>query len=94
MTAVHKQNVLRLSDGLFLDRVRTAAREAAMLLEWLSIKHGRPELARAHGLLEAAIDALVADPLRRTADLGGPLGTRAFGSALRQELVARLSAPA
>jgi 3-isopropylmalate dehydrogenase len=181
VTAVHKQNVMRLSDGLFLDRVRAVAREfpevaydeqlvdsmaallvrqadrydvivttnmfgdilsdeaaeisgslglagsinasathcmaqaqhgsapdiagqdranpsslllsAAMLLEWLSIRHGRPELARAHSLMEASIAALVTDPQRRTADLGGPLGTRAFGNALHQELVARLSAP-
>jgi 3-isopropylmalate dehydrogenase len=181
VTAVHKQNVMRISDGLFLDRVRAVAREfprvaydeqlvdsmaallvrqadqydvivttnmfgdilsdeaaelsgslglagsinagaahcmaqaqhgsapdiagqdranpsslllsAAMLLEWLSIRHGRPELARAHQVLEASIDALVTDPQRRTADLGGPLGTRAFGDALQQELEARLAAP-
>jgi 3-isopropylmalate dehydrogenase len=175
LTVVHKQNVMRISDGLFLERVRAVAQEfpdvavdeqlvdsmaamlvrdaarydvivttnmfgdilsdeaaelsgslglagsinacathcmaqaqhgsapdiagqdkanpislllsAAMLLEWLAIRHGRAELAQAHGALETAIDALLADPLRRTPDLGGPLGTRAFGAALNQELL-------
>ena len=179
VTAVHKQNVMRISDGLFLDRVRAVAKEfpevaydeqlvdsmaamlvrdaarydvivttnmfgdilsdeaaelsgslglagsinasathcmaqashgsapdiagqdranpaslllsAAMLLEWLSIKHGRREFARAHQALEIAIDALLADPKRRTRDLGGPLGTRAFGEALARELASSLS---
>jgi 3-isopropylmalate dehydrogenase len=60
---------------------------AAMLLEWLAIKHGRVELAQAHRAIETSIDALLADPKRRTADLGGPLGTRAFGLALSEELL-------
>jgi len=55
---------------------------AGMLLEWLSIKHQRPEFARAHRAIEDSIDVLLADPARRTRDLGGPLGTRAFGEAL------------
>ncbi len=55
---------------------------AAMLLDWLSRKHTAPALARAAAAIEAAIDTLLADPARRTADLGGPLGTRAFTEAL------------
>ncbi len=62
---------------------------AAMLLEWLSIKHSRPELARAHQAIESAVDALLADRQLRTADLGGPLGTRAFAQVLCRELAAR-----
>jgi len=174
VTAVHKQNVMRVSDGLFLDRVRAVAKDfpgvvydeqlvdsmaamlvrdaerydvivttnmfgdilsdeaaeisgslglagsinasdthcmaqashgsapdiagqdranpvslllsAAMLLEWLSIRHARAEFAQAHAAIEAGVDALLADPQRRTADLGGPLGTKAFTRELAREL--------
>ncbi len=55
---------------------------AGMLLEWLSIKHRRPEFEAAHAALEQALDTLLADPKRRTGDLGGPLGTKAFGAAV------------
>ncbi len=177
VTAVHKQNVLRVSDGLFLEKVRMVAKEypdvaydeqltdsmaamlvrdaarydvivttnmygdilsdeaselsgslglagsinasdthcmaqaqhgsapdiagqdkanptslvlsAAMLLEWLSIKHGREEFAAAGRAIEAAVDALLKDPARRTGDLGGTLGTNAFTDALCHEIAAR-----
>lgn len=59
---------------------------AAMLLEWLGIRHGRANFLDAHRAVDAAVDALLADPARRTADLGGPLGTRAFTAALCAEL--------
>ncbi|MDA0226170.1 MAG: isocitrate/isopropylmalate dehydrogenase family protein [Proteobacteria bacterium] len=55
---------------------------AAMLLEWLAIKHGRDAFATAHQAIDAAIDALIKDTATRTPDLGGPLGTRAFTDAL------------
>ena len=172
VTSVHKQNVLRISDGLFLERVRAVAGEyrqveydeqlvdsmaamlvrdaarydvivttnmfgdilsdeaaelsgslglagsinagethcmaqaqhgsapdiagkdkanptslvlsAAMLLEWLGIRRDRPEFLRAHRAIDAAVDILLGDPARRTTDLGGPLGTRAFGEALSE----------
>jgi 3-isopropylmalate dehydrogenase len=61
---------------------------AAMMLEWLAIRHGRSEFSAAHRAIEGAIDALLADPARRTRDLGGALGTAAFTDAL----CARLSA--
>ena len=174
VTAVHKQNVMRVSDGLFLDSVRAVAAEfpdvaydeqlvdsmaamlvrdaarydvvvttnmfgdilsdeaaelsgslgiagsinsgdthcmaqaqhgsapdiagrdranpvslilsAGMLLEWLGIRHGREEFTRAHRAVEDAVDVLLADPGRRTADLGGALGTRAFARALAAAL--------
>ncbi len=54
---------------------------ATMLLGWLGDRHRRADLAEAGRLIEAAIDALLADPLQRTADLGGPLGTAAFARA-------------
>jgi len=55
---------------------------AGLLLEWLAIRHRNDAVARAHALVEASVDALLADPARRTRDLGGPLGTRAFADAL------------
>ena len=147
VTAVHKANVLRISDALFLREVRAVAKEfpgiaydeqlvdsmsamlvrdaarydvvvttnmfgdilsdeaselsgslglagkdkanptslilsAAMLLEWLSIRHRSDAFARAHHAIDSAVDALLKDPARRTMDLGGSLGTRAFTDAL------------
>ena len=59
---------------------------AAMLLEWLSIKHGRNAFLDASRDIDRAIDVLLQDPLRRTPDLGGPLGTRAFTEAVCAEI--------
>jgi 3-isopropylmalate dehydrogenase len=61
---------------------------AAMLLEWLSIKHRSDAFARAHKAIEQSLDTLLADPARRTPDLGGSLGTKAFTSALCHEVEA------
>ena len=62
-----------------------------MLLDWLATRHGRPAFAAAAQAIDAAIDALLKDPARRTPDLGGPLGTKAFTEALCEELRARAS---
>src|SRR5262245_15949951 len=51
---------------------------AAMLLAWLGERGGDPRLLRAADLIERALDAVIARPEWRTADLGGPLGTHAF----------------
>jgi 3-isopropylmalate dehydrogenase len=59
---------------------------AAMLLEWLGIRHANDAYLAAHRAIDAALDALIADPARRTADLGGPLGTAAFAGAVCAEL--------
>jgi 3-isopropylmalate dehydrogenase len=59
---------------------------AAMLLEWLGQRHGRDNFRRAGAVIAAAVDAALADPKRRTPDLGGPLGTRAFTAAVVEEL--------
>jgi 3-isopropylmalate dehydrogenase len=176
VTAVHKANVLRLSDGLFLDCVRTVARgspgiqyeerivdamaallvrdassfdvivttnmfgdilsdlaseisgglglapslnvgadhavaqaqhgsapeiagedranpsaligSSAMLLAWLGEKRGDPRLGSAAARIETALDRVLEEPEGRTADLGGPSGTRAFGARVA-EAVAR-----
>jgi 3-isopropylmalate dehydrogenase len=52
---------------------------AAMLLQWMGF-------AEAHDAIDAAIDRLLKDPARRTKDLGGTLGTKAFTQALCREL--------
>lgn len=55
---------------------------AGMLLGWLARKHRRENFATAERVIESAVDALIKDPARRTRDLGGPLGTKAFTAAL------------
>jgi len=59
---------------------------AAMLLEWLGEKHGRPAYAKAAEAITAAVDATLADPATRTADLGGKLGTKAFAQAVAAKI--------
>jgi isocitrate/isopropylmalate dehydrogenase len=51
---------------------------AAMLLRWMAERRRDARLATAADSIEAAIDETLAEPSQRTADLGGPLGTRAF----------------
>ena len=55
---------------------------STMLLEWLAVKHQRPEFDVAAKAIEAAIDAALQSPETRTVDLGGKLGTRAFTAKL------------
>jgi isocitrate/isopropylmalate dehydrogenase len=65
---------------------------AAMLLSWLGERRGDEQLTRAATAIDAALESAIADPQSRTADLGGPLGTKAFGervSAQLRELSAR-----
>jgi len=52
---------------------------AAMLLGWLGEQRGDARLAKAAAAIEAALDTVIARPESRTPDLGGPLGTKAFG---------------
>ncbi len=59
---------------------------AAMLLEWLGTRRQRNDLVAAARAIEAAVDARLADPDTRTADVGGSLGTRAFGAAVIGQL--------
>lgn len=63
---------------------------AAMLLEWLAGRRGRPTLRRAAETIDAAIDELVKSPETRTGDLGGELGTKAFTDRLCAEIERRL----
>ncbi|MEO1492157.1 MAG: isocitrate/isopropylmalate family dehydrogenase [Pseudomonadota bacterium] len=58
----------------------------AMLLDWLAGRHGRADLAEAATAIRTATDAVLARPESRTADLGGPLGTAAFGAGVAAAL--------
>lgn len=58
----------------------------AMLLEWLGQRHSRPELLEAAKRIDGAIDTQLADETGRTTDLGGPLGTDAFGEVVAQQI--------
>lgn len=51
----------------------------AMLLTWLGEKHGRDDLHKAAQAIDAAVDSALGSNETRTADLGGILGTKAFG---------------
>lgn len=67
---------------------------AAMLLDWLATRHGRPELERAARAIEESTEALLADPRTRTRDLDGGLGTQAFAAALAARISSGRSSPA
>ncbi|ATG73770.1 3-isopropylmalate dehydrogenase [Zobellella denitrificans] len=56
----------------------------AMLLDWMGEHHGKPALSEAARVMEQAVDRVLEDPARRTADLGGRLGCRAFGEAVAE----------
>lgn len=60
----------------------------AMLVDWLGARHGRDDLTAAARTVTAALDGVLADPATRTADLGGTLGTAAFGAAVTQAALA------
>jgi 3-isopropylmalate dehydrogenase len=59
---------------------------AAMMLNWLGEHRKLPSLEAAGRAIEAAVDRVLADPACRTRDLGGSLGTRAFGERVAQAL--------
>jgi isocitrate/isopropylmalate dehydrogenase len=60
---------------------------AAMLLAWLGERRGEAKLVKAAAAIDAALDATITDPATRTPDLGGPLGTDAFGKKVASNLV-------
>jgi 3-isopropylmalate dehydrogenase len=60
---------------------------AAMLLDWLGEKRQAQRCAQAGRAIHEAVDRVLADPAKRTADLGGTVGTQAFAS----EVVAALT---
>ena len=59
---------------------------AALLLDWLARKHGKEPLAKGARIIERAVDEVLKDPGRRTSDLGGRLGTKAFTAAIGEQI--------
>jgi 3-isopropylmalate dehydrogenase len=53
---------------------------AAMLLGWLGERRGDDRFTRAAASIDDALERAITNPQWRTADLGGPLGTKAFGA--------------
>ena len=66
------------------DRANPAAmlHSVAMLLEHLGAERQENALVEAAACLVATVDAMLTEPPTRTPDLGGELGTRAFGEAV------------
>ncbi len=60
---------------------------AAMLINWLGNRHDIASFNEAAAKIEATIDLLLQNPAKRTADLGGPIGTQAFAAAVAEALV-------
>jgi isocitrate/isopropylmalate dehydrogenase len=59
---------------------------AAMLLAWLGERRDDERLVKASVGIERALDAVIAVPAWRTGDMGGPLGTKAFGEKVAASL--------
>jgi 3-isopropylmalate dehydrogenase len=55
---------------------------AAMLLDWRGRRDGDTHLAEAAAAIEGAIDQVLGSTATRTRDIGGELGTAAFGAAV------------
>lgn len=54
----------------------------AMLLDWIGAKRQNAAFADAGRAVHAAVEAVLANPQSRTADIGGSMGTQAFGQAV------------
>ncbi|MFC1876012.1 hypothetical protein ACFL2E_01860 [Thermodesulfobacteriota bacterium] len=49
-------------------------------------RYEKPAFSDAAAAIDAAVDRALADSRKRTADLGGPLGTQAFAGVVVEEL--------
>ncbi len=61
---------------------------AAMMLSWLGEQRGIQKLMEAGQAIEAAVDAVIDDPAKRTRDLGGTVNCDAFGKMVANEVAA------
>jgi len=59
---------------------------AAMLLDWMGEHRGSASCRDAGRAIDRAVDAALASPRTRTADLGGALGTQAFAAEVARHL--------
>ena len=66
--------------GKYIANPASLIGSAAMLLAWLGERRGDDKLVRAGAAIEAALDRVIAEPSGRTPDMGGKLGTDAFGA--------------
>jgi isocitrate/isopropylmalate dehydrogenase len=64
---------------------------AAMLLAWLGDRRKDDKLRCAAAAIESALDRVIASPDGRTADMGGQLGTDAFGKRVAKEVAGGVS---
>jgi 3-isopropylmalate dehydrogenase len=64
---------------------------AAMLLAWLGDRRSDRGLTAAAAAIEAALDRAIERPEWRTRDLGGTLGTQAFGERVAELVAASVS---
>ncbi len=62
---------------------------AAMLLAWLGERRKADTLVRAAAAIEAALDRVIAVPKTRPPDMGGTLGTDAFGAKVAEAVQAK-----
>jgi 3-isopropylmalate dehydrogenase len=62
---------------------------AAMLLDWMGRRQDDAKLTQAAVVIAQALDAAIADPATRTADLGGTCGTKTFGEAVAKQVERR-----
>ena len=58
----------------------------AMLLQWIGETRGLPKFEAAYHAIDRGIDAVLADPASRTADLGGKTGTQKFGALVAEAI--------
>lgn len=58
-----------------------------MLLQWLARRQGSQRLSEAASTFESAVERVLAEPSLRTADIGGTIGTTAFGEAVLKAIL-------
>jgi 3-isopropylmalate dehydrogenase len=57
-----------------------------MLLEWLGHKNNEPSAITAAGLIEVAMEVVIAEQKHLTVDLGGSAGTTQMGDAVAEAI--------
>lgn len=58
----------------------------AMLISWIGEKKKNDAFVKAGAAMDKAVDAVLMDPQKRTSDLGGKVGTDAFGKFVAAEI--------
>ena len=73
-------------DDVLVSQGRVSGKRDGEIEQQTGQRRQHEALTRAGQAIEAALESVLSDPARRTADLGGPLGTRAFGEAVASRL--------